>query len=84
MKRKYDIDDELEKVDLSEHIKNARWIEKKPSGRKKIGRRISIVLPDDLIAQLTLLGKERGLGYQTMARLFLMQKIADEMQHEKK
>lgn len=84
MKKKYNIDDELDNIDLTGHIKNAQWIGKKSSGRKKIGRRISIVLPDDLIAQLTLLGKERGLGYQTMARLFLMQKITDEMKHEKK
>ena len=82
MKRQndYDMDEELENFEITEEVmKNARLIPAKNSaGRKKIGRRISIVLPEEVIEELTDIGKQKGLGYQTIARLFIMQKVEDE------
>jgi uncharacterized protein (DUF4415 family) len=38
---------------------------------------ISLRLDQELIDQLTLAGERRGIGYQTMARLILKEKIAE-------
>lgn len=78
--KKYDLDDELDNFEITEEVmKDARFIPaKNGAGRKKIGRRISIVLPEEVIEELTDIGKQKGLGYQTIARLFIMQKVEDE------
>ena len=84
--KKYDLDEELDKVDLTQHIEKAQWISKEQNprnaGRKKIGKRVSIILPAEVIEKLQAMSKTRGLGYQTLARLFIMQKINDE-EHKK-
>ena len=75
-----DMDEELENFEITDEVMSkARLIPaKNNAGRKKIGRRISIVLPEEVIEELTDIGKQKGLGYQTIARLFIMQKVEDE------
>ena len=80
----YNLDEELENLEITEeHFKNAVWIPPK-KGRKPIGKRISIILPQDLIETLIILGKEKGLGYQTIARVILLEKIKEIKEKKKK
>lgn len=68
----------LDKTDLSNAITKAferNHIVPAKVGRKKIGKRISLVLPEETITQLTELSKEKGIGYQTLARMFILEKI---------
>jgi predicted DNA binding CopG/RHH family protein len=51
-------------------------------GRKKIGKRISLILPEETILELNQISKEKGMGYQTLARMFILEKI--EELHQKK
>ncbi len=70
----------LEKVDLSDAIESAFEkgnIVSLKAGRKKIGKRVSLILPEDSILQLTQLSKEKGMGYQTLARMFILEKIEE-------
>ena len=83
MQKNYNLDNELEDFEITEeNIKNAAWIPEK-KGRKAIGKRVSIILPEDLINTLILLGKEKGLGYQTLARVMLLEKV-EEIEKKKK
>lgn len=74
------IEEWLEKTDLSDAIESAfdkgNVIQIK-AGRKKIGKRVSLILPEDSILQLTQLSKEKGMGYQTLARMFILEKIEE-------
>lgn len=47
-------------------------------GRKKVGKRISITLPEDLIEYLKEEGKAKGMGYQTLARMYLLERVEEE------
>ncbi len=70
----------LEKVDLSDAIESAfekRNVVPLKVGRKKIGKRVSLILPEESIVQLTQLSKEKGMGYQTLARMFILEKIEE-------
>lgn len=49
-------------------------------GRPKIGRKLSIVLPEELIKQLQIAGKMKGVGYQTMIRIICSENV-DEYVH---
>ncbi len=83
MQKNYNLDNELEDLEITEeHFKKAAWIPAK-KGRKTIGKRVSIILPEDLIKSLVTLGKEKGLGYQTLARVILLEKI-EELEAKKK
>ena len=83
MQKNYNLDDELENLEITdEHLKKAAWIPAK-KGRKTIGKRVSIILPEDLINTLITLGKEKGLGYQTLARVILSEKV-EEIENKKK
>lgn len=73
---KIDLSDTIAKAFEKEHIVPAKI------GRKKIGKRISLILPEETISQLTELSKEKGIGYQTLARMFILEKI-DETVHRK-
>lgn len=75
MKNKDNIDKMLEEKDLEEAIQDGKLL--KPKGRPKIGRKISITLPEKLILELTKAGEERGIGYQTMARVILVEKTKE-------
>lgn len=46
-------------------------------GRPKIGEKIKITAPEELIALLRKAGEKRGVGYQTMARIILKEKIEE-------
>lgn len=70
----------LDKVDLSDVIESAfdkGNVVPLKAGRKKIGKRVSLILPEDSIRQLTQLSKEKGMGYQTLARMFILEKIEE-------
>ncbi|MES2616161.1 MAG: hypothetical protein V4591_12200 [Bdellovibrionota bacterium] len=84
--KNYDLDEELENFEITEEVmQKSRLISSKSiAGRKKIGRRISLVLPEDVIVELTDIGKQKGLGYQTIARMFIMQKVEDEKESHRK
>ncbi len=81
--KNYNLDEELENLEITDELlKDAVWIPPK-KGRKAIGKRISIVLPEDLIKTLISLGKEKGLGYQTLARVMLLEKIEEMKKKDK-
>lgn len=46
-------------------------------GRKKIGEKISLTLGEDLLERLKNVSGKRGIGYQTMIRLILNEKVQD-------
>lgn len=47
-------------------------------GRKPIGKRLNIVLSEETIEELKLLSKKKGLGYQTLIRTFVLEKIEEQ------
>ena len=47
----------------------------KPRGRPRVGRKLNVHLPEELIEKLEKAGAKRGLGYQTMIRLICAEKI---------
>ncbi|WP_130613375.1 hypothetical protein [Fluviispira sanaruensis] len=75
--KNYNLNDELENLEITDELlKDSAWIPPK-NGGKAIGKRISIVLPVDLIKTLIALGKEKGVSYQTLARVLLLEKIEE-------
>ena len=46
-------------------------------GRPKIGRKLSIILPEYLIKQLQVAGKLKGVGYQTMIRIICAENVEE-------
>jgi hypothetical protein len=42
------------------------------AGRPKIGRKITLTLPEETIEDLRELAEQKGVGYQTYARMILM------------
>ena len=46
-------------------------------GRPKIGEKFQITAPDELVEMLKKAGDMRGVGYQTMARIILKEKIQE-------
>jgi hypothetical protein len=44
----------------------------KRMGRPRIGKKITLTLPEETIEDLRTRGAKRGLGYQTYARMVLM------------
>jgi hypothetical protein len=47
-------------------------------GRPRIGRKITLVLPEETIQDLTRRAAKKGIGYQTYARMILMSLKDDE------
>jgi hypothetical protein len=45
---------------------------KKRAGRPRIGKKITLTLPEETIEDLRVRGAKLGLGYQTYARMILM------------
>lgn len=69
----------------SENVHGALWkknlgIIKK--GRKPIGKRLNIVLSEETIEELKVLSKKKGLGYQTLIRTFVLEKIEEQKKKE--
>jgi hypothetical protein len=50
----------------------------KRAGRPRIGKKITLTLPEDTIEDLRVRGAKLGLGYQTYARMVLMGLSKDE------
>jgi hypothetical protein len=50
----------------------------KRMGRPRIGKKITLTLPEDTIEDLRARGAKLGLGYQTYARMILMGLSKDE------
>lgn len=46
-------------------------------GRPRIGKKISLTLPEELIDKLKREAQKKGIGYQTYARMILMEKMTD-------
>ncbi len=68
----------LEKADLSKITTKPVVIDpKKRKGRPPIGQKVNLVLPEDLIERLRRAGTKRGIGYQTLARMILMDNVAE-------
>ncbi len=47
-------------------------------GRKMIGRRSSVVLPESAIEEISEKAEKIGLGYQTMLRILILEKLNDD------
>ncbi len=47
-------------------------------GRKMIGRRSSVVLPESAIEEISAKAEKIGLGYQTMLRILILEKLNDD------
>lgn len=68
------IDKWFNKADLSADIRDAVLVEGR-KGRPQIGRKISITLPDALIAELKQLADKKSIGYQTLIRMIVKENI---------
>ena len=75
------VDERLEKADFSNvTIKHAVAMEEvhETRGRPTIGKRRSIILPDDLIERLKKLADKLNVGgYQPLIRLILSEKLSE-------
>lgn len=68
----------LENTSLSEAITKGVVIDpSKRRGRPAIGQKINLVLSEELVERLRRAGNKRGIGYQTLARMILMDKVAE-------
>lgn len=71
-------EDEAEKLlaasDLTSTIKKSEHLDVRP-GRKPIGTKISIILPEDLIKVLREAADKRAIGYQTLIRMIVAENI---------
>lgn len=74
--KKTNSDEILENADLSDAIKNGKVL--KAKGRPKIGRKISLTLPEELIQKLSKNGEKKGIGYQTYIRMILLEAMENE------
>jgi hypothetical protein len=78
-----EMDEEIEELLLSESIESSDGFVFDPSkkrGRPRIGEKFQITAPNDLVDLLKKAGDMRGVGYQTMARIILKEKINDYLQ----
>ena len=77
--KKDDFDELFENTDFGSEIKNPVWVKslKRKGGRPKIGRKLSIILPEELISALEKAAEKKGVGYQTMIRIICKEKIDD-------
>ena len=69
-----EVDQWLENTDLSESIAKAKDMPAR-RGRKPVGTKISIVLPEDLIDQLRNAADKRSIGYQTLIRIIVSENV---------
>jgi predicted DNA binding CopG/RHH family protein len=71
-------EDSLEGIDWKKIRKEGAIVHPKSlRGRKKIGEKISLTLGSELIERLKNVSGKRGIGYQTMIRLILNEKVKD-------
>jgi hypothetical protein len=80
-KTKADSDEEFERwfesTDTGSLVKEGQatgmaGIASRGPGRPRIGRKISLILPEETIQDLTKRAARRGMGYQTYVRMVLM------------
>ena len=48
------------------------------AGRPRIGKKITLILPEEVIENLRERAKKKGMGYQTFARMILMDVPSEE------
>ena len=74
-----DFDELFEKTDFGAEAKDSTWVKtsERKGGRPKIGRKLSIILPEELISILEKAGKKKGVGYQTMIRIICTEKVSE-------
>lgn len=77
-----EMDQWLANADFSEAIKNGVWV-RRDKGRPRLGRKISLIIPEETIEKLTYVAKGKGMGYQTLARAFLVEKADEEFKNKK-
>ena len=71
-------EDSLDSIDWKKQAASAVQIEPKAlRGRKKIGEKISITLEKELIERLKTVSSSKGIGYQTMIRYIINEKIGE-------
>lgn len=71
-------EDSLDSIDWKKQAASALRIEPKAlRGRKKIGEKISITLEKELIERLKTVSSSKGIGYQTMIRYIINEKLGD-------
>jgi predicted DNA binding CopG/RHH family protein len=46
-------------------------------GRPRVGRKFNVILPEDTIDKIKQVAAKRGIGYQTMVRIIVSEKIKD-------
>ena len=70
-------DELFENTDFGTEIKNPVWVKasERKGGRPKIGRKLSIILPEELISTLEKAAKKKGVGYQTLIRIICTEKV---------
>ena len=64
----------LERANLTGVIKKAKPMKLRP-GRKPVGTKISIVLPEELITALRDAADKRSIGYQTLIRIIVSENV---------
>jgi predicted DNA binding CopG/RHH family protein len=77
-------DELFENTDFGVEVKNPILVtaSERKGGRPKIGRKLSIILPEELISILEKAAKKKGVGYQTMIRIICTEKV-DEYLNDK-
>jgi predicted DNA binding CopG/RHH family protein len=53
-------------------------LKERSAGRPRIGKKITLILPEEAIEDLRRRAKKKGMGYQTFARMVLMELPPDE------
>jgi predicted DNA binding CopG/RHH family protein len=78
-----EFDEWSEKNDLGKFIENGASVampglKERSAGRPRIGKKITLILPEEAIEDLRRRAKKKGMGYQTFARMVLMDLPPDE------
>lgn len=66
----------FEKTDFGSLVKKPRVI--KARGRKKIGTKIALILPDEILEEVKKMADEKSIGYQTLIRMLFLEKFKEE------
>ena len=75
--KKDSFDEYFDNTDFGDSVGQKAVIPGK-AGRKKIGKKVAVTLPESIILELQELAQERALGYQTLIRIFVLEKLKEE------
>jgi len=78
-----DFDEWFQTADLSPALETAKGhliedLVKRGAGRPRLGKKVTLILPESVIEDLRARGLKKGMGYQTYARMILMNIKDDE------